>query len=379
MLRANSRQTSSKKRWVYARHTASGRSLSVSTQKPSYLFRLVPCWSTLRWRKSRRLYILESTFLPLRFTRKYPMARLPRRSTPSQPQYSPLEKRNLLASLADAGVLQRTIDYVNNLESDWTDIVLSDVATQNAIEKIVSTREAPADATLITSEAQFSQIVSGGTYLIRGDLTVTNTFAVPSDVTIYVDGSIFKQGSVTSSGTVHSIENLDDAIFYIQNTDNVNIYGIDNALLHSDPDLSVTTPHASAIIIRGNSNNIHVEGFEIANVWEGLVSHFGASNVTFESNHVHDIVGRAIWVLGNEDSFVVHNIVENPGMDGIDFDAFTEDSYAFENVVFGAGRWAGFVEEGANNNYFVSLGGQRYINQLCQQQSGFVYPGQPFH
>ena len=274
------------------------------------------------------------------------------RSDKFRNHYATLETRNLLATLAEAGILQRTIDYIDNLESDWTTQVVTDAATQNTLDGIISSQQAPDSATLITSEAQFSQIQSGGTYLIQGDLTVTGTFQVPSDVTIYVDGSIYKEGAVAAANT-HDIENRDDAIFYVFNSDNVDLYGINNAVLESNPDLNPTTNHTSAIIVRGNSSNVHVEGFEIRNVWEGVLAYFGSSDVTIENNYVHDTIGRAIWLLGTDRTYVAHNFIDNAGIDGIDFDAYAEDSVAYENVVIGAGRWAGFVEEGANNNYLV--------------------------
>jgi hypothetical protein len=49
----------------------------------------------------------------------------------------------------------------------------------------------------------------------------------------------------------------------------------------------------------------------------------------------------------------VHNFIEAPGWDGFDWDAYSSNATAFENVVIGAGRWAGFVEEGSQGDRIV--------------------------
>lgn len=272
-----------------------------------------------------------------------------------------LEDRRLLAvTLADitaAGISQRVADYIDDLP--YTSQILSDVTLEHTLQALNETQTAPAGIPVITSEAQFSQIVAGTTanpneYLIQGDLTVTGTFEVPSNVTIYVDGSIFKQGSFTAPGGVHSVENGTDSIFRLSGSDHVKLIGINNALLHSNPNLDPAAPHTTAIYIHQNADNIEVDGFEIANVWEGVVARsLQIDNVTITNNYIHDTVGRAVWALGAENLIAVHNFVENAGMDSFDWDAFTDAAIGYENVSIGAGRWAGFVEEGAQDSYFI--------------------------
>ena len=272
-----------------------------------------------------------------------------------------LESRLVLsATFQDAGIDQQAIDAINN--SQYASTILGDETLHNVLDAIAGSRTAPAGATLITSEAQFSLITSGtvqnpNEYLVQGDLTVTGTFEVPSNVHIYVDGSIYKQGSYIPPGNVHSGENYTDAIFRLSNADNVKLIGIDNALLHSNPNLNVSSPHTSAIIIRADSDNVEVDGFEIANVWEGIVAHAnggGTVNDTLiTNNYIRNTVGRAIWSLQTKDLYAVHNFIENAGMDGLDWDAFTDSATGYENVVIGAGRWAGFVEEAAHDSYFI--------------------------
>jgi len=91
---------------------------------------------------------------------------------------------------------------------------------------------------------------------------------------------------------------------------------------------------------------------------------------------------RAIWLLGANETTAAHNFLENCGWDGIDWDAFAGSRSAdtsgtldkssdaigapvdmpsgnlgnigFENFVLGAGRFMGFVEEGARDTFIVN-------------------------
>ncbi|MEM7315541.1 MAG: DNRLRE domain-containing protein, partial [Planctomycetota bacterium] len=268
--------------------------------------------------------------------------------------------------MEEAGITQKAIDEING--SQYTSTIISDAAFQNTLEAIVATRTAPANATVITSNAELSQIQSGGTYLLQGDFTLNQRIMVPSNVSIYVDGSIYYEGTHTAPA-VHQGENNTSAIFFLNGSDNVELIGINNARLHSTPNLNPTSPHASAVIIAGNANNVTVEGFEMHHVWEGVNTRFGTSNVLVKDNYIHDTLMRAVWFLGLTDGAAVHNFIDNPGVDGIDFDAYVADSVAYENVVIGAGRWAGFVEEGANNNFLVR--GVAIMADLDNPNSGY--------
>ncbi len=266
--------------------------------------------------------------------------------------HEPLETRCMLATMLEAGINAAGIAAVN--AHPYADEIVADSAFQNTLRGLIETEAVPVGTPVITSEAGLSQIQAGGTWLIQGDLTLTQTFLVPSNVTIYVDGSIYYQGSHTIGG-IHepNNENLDQAIFKVHDSDNVNLIGINNARLQSNPTLSTTSPHASGVVITGNATNVLVEGFEMSHVWEGVASHWGTSFVTIQHNYIHDTLKRAIWFLNGDDCKAIHNFLQNPGADGIDMDAFTDRTLAYENVALGAGRWAGFVEEGAKRNYFV--------------------------
>ena len=67
-----------------------------------------------------------------------------------------------------------------------------------------------------------------------------------------------------------------------------------------------------------------------------------------------DLAGKVRYTLGSDRVNLAHNFVENAGFDDIDFDAWVTDNVAYENVVVGWRRWAGFVEEGAQDSYFAS-------------------------
>lgn len=288
-----------------------------------------------------------------------------------------LEDRVVLsATFQDAGIDQQAIDAIN--ASQYSNIILNDDTLQNVLDAVASTQTVPEGATVLSSVTDLAQITAGtvnnpNVYLIQGDLTITSNIDLPSNVHVYVNGSIFKQGSFTAPGGVHSVENGTDAIFHLTNADNVKLVGIDNALLHSNPNLAASAPHATAIYIGADSDNVEVDGFEIANVWEGVVARSGAldiDNTVIKNNYIRNTVGRAIWSLGSNNLEAVHNFIENAGVDGLDWDAFTNAAIGYENVVIGAGRWAGFVEEAAHDSYFIR--GLSLIVDLGNPNRGFM-------
>lgn len=260
-----------------------------------------------------------------------------------------------LQDFQDAGISSRATNTL--LQSQYASVIVEDGTLATVLEEIADTKTAPLTATKITSVAGLSQITAGSPtspniYLIEGDLTITSNIEVPSNVQIYVDGSIYKAGTHTRSSGPS--ENEFDYIFRVRNAQNVKLIGIDNALLHSRQTLNDQLGHATAVYVTGNqTNNVTVEGFEIGYVWEGLVSRGGPKNVTFSDNYIHDTLKRAIWHLTSQDSVSVHNFVENAGADGMDWDAFVDRSMGYENVVVGAGRWLGFVEEAAEDSAFI--------------------------
>ena len=271
-----------------------------------------------------------------------------------------LEERRVLAvTLSDfqaAGISARATNTL--LGSQYASTIVEDVTLANALEAIADSQVAPAGATRITSVAGLSQITAGtptspNLYLIEGDLTITSNIEVPSNVHIYVDGSIYKAGTHTRTPGTPS-ENEFDYIFRVRDAQNVRLIGIDNAKLHSRETLNDQLGHATAVYVTGNqTNNVLVEGFEVGYVWEGLVARGGPKNVVFQNNYIHDTLKRAIWHLTSDDSVAAHNFIENAGADGLDWDAFVDRSVGYENVVVGAGRWLGFVEEAAQDSAFI--------------------------
>lgn len=265
-----------------------------------------------------------------------------------------------LADLAAAGISQRVVDYIDT--STYEAQILSEETLANTLVGLNATQTTPAGAMVLDSVADLSQIAAGtvanpNVYVIRGDLTITDTIVVPSNVHIYVEDSIFKQGAFTAPGGVHSIENTGanaDAIFRLNGSDNVKLIGVNNALLHSTPNLDPNSPHATAVFIGGGSSNVEVDGFEMAFVWNGVAAHpFNIHDVTITNNYIRDTLDRAVWSLGTTNLKAAHNFVENAGIDSFDWDAFTDDAIGYENVSIGAGRWAGFVEEGTEDSYFI--------------------------
>ena len=308
-----------------------------------------------------------------------PKKRLAGKRSKNSLSYQPLESRQLLASMADAGISQAAQDVINNVNGDfvgdigardngspdvsYTNFVLDDIAFQNTIDAIADSVSVPSGATEITTVAGLSGITAGtiaspNVYHINGDFTITANIDVPSNVEIYLTGSITYVGTFSVPGIFNNggggeSENRTEAIFFLAGSDNVKLYGVNNARLIGNPNLASTSPHVNGVFASGTVKNLLVDGFDMQYLWQGVSASFGGADITVQNNYIHDNVKRSIWLLGATRVNVVHNFLENSGADGIDFDAYVADSVAYENVSVGSGRFAYFVEEGANNNFAV--------------------------
>lgn len=256
-----------------------------------------------------------------------------------------------IQKVREAGISQRGINYIYNvINPEQKQAVLEDEAFKDTIDAIRATDSVPKDAIQITraDNNSISQIENGRgkTFVLRGNLNFGRTLNIPSDVTIYVDGTITKNGN--HSADFYDDENKGnsvDAVFRVDDKSNVKLIGVNNAKL-------VSNQRATGVYIEGSSN-VEVRGFDIGNVWEGVVAHWGNSDVKILNNYIHDTGKRAIWSLGSKRTQAAHNFIENAGGDGFDWDAYSTGSVAYENVVVGWRRWAGFVEEGSQNSYFA--------------------------
>ena len=256
-----------------------------------------------------------------------------------------------IQTVKDAGISQRAIDYIYNvIDPEQRKAVLEDEAFKDTINAIRGTDSVPNDAIEITTanQAAIAQIENGQgkTFVLRGNLNFGRTLSVPSNTTIYVDGTITLNGNYkpTSSGNENKGDDV-DAVFRVDDQSNVKLIGVNNAKL-------VGNQRSTGVYVEGSSN-VEVKGFDIGNVWEGVVAHWGNRDVKILNNYIHDTGKRAIWGLGSQSVQAAHNFIENAGADGFDWDAYSTGNVAYENVVVGWRRWAGFVEEGAQDSYFA--------------------------
>ena len=256
-----------------------------------------------------------------------------------------------IQKIQEAGISQRVIDYIFNvIDPKQKKAVLEDPAFEDTIKAISATDSIPTNAIEITTDDSnaIAQIENGQgkTFVLRSNLNFVKTLNIPSNVTIYVDGTITKNGShVANFYDDENKGNSVDAVFRVDDKSNVKLIGVNNAKL-------VSNQRATGVYIEGSSN-VEVRGFDIGNVWEGVVAHWGNKDVKIFNNYIHDTGKRAIWSLGSEITQAAHNFIENAGGDGFDFDAYATGNVAYENVVIGWRRWAGFVEEGAQDSYFA--------------------------
>ena len=256
-----------------------------------------------------------------------------------------------IQTVKEAGISRRAVDYIYNvIDPDQRKAVLADETFKDTINAIRGTDSVPTNAIEITkaNQASIAQIENGQgkTFVLRGNLNFGKTLNIPSGATIYVDGAITMNGN--HSASFYDDENTGnsvDAVFRVDDKSNVKLIGVNNAKL-------IGNQRSTGVYIEGSSN-VEVRGFDIGNVWEGVVAHWGSKDVKILNNYIHDTGKRAIWSLGSEGVQAAHNFIENAGGDAFDWDAYSNGSVAYENVAVGWRRWAGFVEEGAQNSYFA--------------------------
>ena len=239
----------------------------------------------------------------------------------------------------DAGISDDATDYINTME--YAVQVLDNPSFQNCLTALIHSETVPTDAIELTNVDDFASMTSGNTYVIRGNFSITEEISIPSRCTVYVDGHIHRDGKHDGDG-----ENSTWVIFRILSKSQVNLIGVNNAKLTGN--MKVTAVYVD------KSTDVTVQGFDISNMWEGLVARTGNKRVVFKNNYVHNTDKRAVWLIVSDYCEVVHNFLEMPQFDGIDIDAYAKNNVCFENVVIGAGRWTGFVEEAAAFNKFIS-------------------------
>ena len=128
-----------------------------------------------------------------------------------------------------AGISQRAIDYIyNGIDSEQKRTVLEDEAFKDTINALASTDTVPESAIEITTadKNSITQIENGAgkTFVLRGNLNFGQTLNIPSNATIYVDGSITLNGD-------HKPKRIDDenkgdavdAVFRVDGKSNVKL------------------------------------------------------------------------------------------------------------------------------------------------------------
>jgi len=245
------------------------------------------------------------------------------------------------------GIDKRITNYIND-NPDVGDQFLSESTWTKVKDSLNREVLIPNSYTLLKSEADLKTMNEGGVYYLKGDIQVQNNIVVPSNVTLYVEGSVYKEGTFTIDPTnPEEQENDTDIIFDLNNKSNVKIIGVNMPKIYSNNG-QATAFYAS------KDDNVLVDGFYITDTWEGVVFRNNVENSVVKNCYIRHTRKRAVWFLMADNCVAVHNIMDCAGADGFDFDAFTGNSTAYENVVIGAGRWAGFVEEAAHDNYFVN-------------------------
>jgi len=245
------------------------------------------------------------------------------------------------------GIDKRITNYIN-ANSDVGEHFLSESTWTKVIDSLNREVIIPNNYTLLKNESELKTMKEDGVYYLKGDIEVQDNIVVPSNVTLYVEGSVYKEGAFTTDPeNPAEQENDTDIIFDLKNSSNVKIIGVNMPKIYSKNG-QATAFYAS------KDDNVLIDGFYITDTWEGVVFRNNVKNSVVKNCYIRHTRKRAVWFLMADKCVAAHNMMDCAGADGFDFDAFTGYSQAYENVVIGAGRWAGFVEEAAHDNYFVN-------------------------
>lgn len=134
---------------------------------------------------------------------------------------------------------------------------------------------------------------------------------------------------------------------------------------------NVTAGWIRDLTIRGCGNPAPAgpkPGYVTGNIW---VSNGGYGNTVshVESSHSYN---RGIWAETHK-LLVLHSSFHHNAADGIDFDAHTSQSYAYNNTCYNNSRHGIFMEEGASSNTII--GNTCHSNAACAVCQGSAVSG----
>ena len=193
----------------------------------------------------------------------------------------------------------------------------------------------------------------GKTFQIEGEIWVSKEteLFVPAHTTVVVAGRLRRHCNPPAGppsgdkATGFPLENNDQFIINVKSEPGVTILGKDGGRIESDG--SCTGVHASG------ADGLLVHGLDIVNTWEGVALKWGTTNAAVRGNTIQKTYKRAVWMLGARDSVVAHNVIENPGWDGVDLDHESDRNTVVQNTVVGWHRWPVFAEQGSRDNLVV--------------------------
>lgn len=245
------------------------------------------------------------------------------------------------ADLRTAGISTRAIDFLE-AHPRWTTSLKTEPTLATVLTGLLAPDPAvPASATVITSAAGLASIQPGGTYFVDGHLALLAPINLRSNTTLYLRGSLTLLNQPLNNNWATR------AILDISGT-NIRVIGLENAKLVSD--------HTASGVWVYDASKVLVQGLDIGFTEQAFTARWNVSSAVFRNNYCHDLRHRAFHtVAGGGAGHVVmkHNFVDRAS-DGFDFDYASTNSIAFENVIVGASRWIGYMEEGAQSGRAVA-------------------------
>ena len=191
---------------------------------------------------------------------------------------------------------------------------------------------------------------------LQGHYFADAPLLLPSLFVLRLNGSLVDALNLTTH-PVNGDTNAYPGLVTLNSTTYSAVLGVGSAATINASTHSGTQMHAVSIL---NSQKTAVRGLRLVSQWETCVGIRGGVHNEVSSNNVGGESGRTtpatrgVWALATSRAYVHHNHVHHADKHALDFDAYTGNSVAWENLCEDNKEQGIFVEETSHDNVIVS-------------------------